>query len=162
VRLRQYAYFGIYSDTVTASDITARLGVEPDAVRVLGSRSADPALPRHHSWRVVSERPDLTVADHLDNIVNRLSPYAGAIGDLVEEIVLASPGTIGVGSVLEVVRHFDDDEGEEEQVLVVDQPDGGQLERLPGQHHLLGWRLTPRVIDFLRITHAVLDIDEYG
>ena len=39
---------------------------------------------------------------------------------------------------------------------------GTQLEKLSGQHHLLRWRLTPSVIDFLTKTHSVLDIDEYG
>jgi hypothetical protein len=162
MRLRQYVYFGIYSDTLTAADITGKLGVEPDAVRVLGSRSAERAIARHHLWRVESEDLGLTVTDHLDIIVDRLNPCAGEIGCLVEEIVLASPESIGVGSVLEVVRHFDDDGGEEERPSLVDQPDGGRLERLPGQHQLLGWRLTPNVIDFLHVTHAVFDVDEYG
>jgi Domain of unknown function (DUF4279) len=87
VRIRQKAYFGIFSVTLTATDITGRLRVEPDVIGVRGSRSPQPPLPRHHSWRVTSEQPGLTVADHLDIVVNRLMPYADAIGSLVQEIV---------------------------------------------------------------------------
>jgi hypothetical protein len=162
MRIRQKAYFGIFSVTLTAADITGRLGVEPDVIAVLGNRDPQRSIPRHHSWRVTSEQPGLTVADHLDIVVDRLAPYAEAIGSVVEEIASASPDVHGVGGVLQVVRHFDDDEGEDEEISVLDQPGGGQLERLPGQHQLLGWRLSPGVIEFLGLTHAALDVDEYG
>jgi hypothetical protein len=52
--------------------------------------------------------------------------------------------------------------GEEEDRKVIEKPDGGRLESLPGQHQLLGWHLSPRVIDFLWVTHASLDFDKYG
>jgi hypothetical protein len=162
MRIRQSAYFGIFSVTLTAADITGRLGVEPDVIAVLGSRDPQRSIPRHHSWRVTSEQPGLTVADHLDIVVGKLEACAGAIGGVVEEIVSASPDAVGVGAVLQVVRHFDDEEGEDEEISVLEQPGGGQLERLPGQHQLLGWRLSPGVIAFLGLTHAALDVDEYG
>lgn len=111
---------------------------------------------------MVSKRPGLTVADHLDALIERLGPSAGTIGDLAEEIVLASPESDDLGSVLQVVRYFDHEDGEEEELSVVDLPDGEQLTKLSGQHQLLGWRLAPSVIDFLMTTHAVLDMDEYG
>ena len=162
MRIRQKGYFGIFSVTLTAADITGRLGVEPDVIGVLGGRSSQPPIPRHHSWRVTSEETGLTVADHLDIIVRRLTACAEMIGSVVEEIVSASPDARGVGSVLQIVRYFDEEEGQEEESSTLDQPDGGQLERLPGQRQLLGWRLSPSVIEFLRLTHAALDIDEYG
>lgn len=162
MRIRQYAYFGIRSQTLTPADITGRLGVEPDEVRIMGSRKGRLPASRHHFWRVVSKRPGLTVAEHLDALLDRLGPFAGAIGDLAEEIILASPESVHLGSVLQVVRFFDDEDGEEEELSVVDLPDGTELTKLSGQHQLLGWRLAPNVIDFLSTTRAVLDVDEYG
>jgi len=83
------------------------------------------------------------------------------IGDLVLEMVAADSAP-RVGSVLRVVRHFDDVSGEEEEESVLEMREGRRLEKLPGQHQLLGWHLSPRVIDFLWSTHASLDFDEYG
>jgi hypothetical protein len=68
VRIRQYTYFALKSETLPAETITARLGIEPDAVR--GARRVDPPVPACHSWagcccvvgsadeHVVPERPD--------------------------------------------------------------------------------------------------------
>ncbi|SCF37360.1 hypothetical protein GA0070215_12153 [Micromonospora marina] len=36
------------------------------------------------------------------------------------------------------------------------------LQKLPGQHQLLGWHLDRRTLEFLRLTGAELDIDEYA
>jgi hypothetical protein len=91
-----------------------------------------------------------------------LGPVAGDIGSPAQEIVIASPESEHLGSVLQVVRFFDDEDGEEEELSVVELPDGDQLTKLSGQHQLLGWRLAPNVIDFLSTTHAILDVDEYG
>jgi Domain of unknown function (DUF4279) len=161
VRIRQYAYFAIYSDRLTPSDITGSLGVEPDAFRVRGSKTTEPPVPRHHSWRIDSTLPGLTVEAHLQAIVDRLNPYAEAIGSLVGEIESAE-SLSGVGGILGVVRHFDDDEGEDEDLSVAGQPGDPRLEKLPGQHQLLGWRLGASVISFLMATRSALDIDEYG
>jgi uncharacterized protein DUF4279 len=162
MRIRQYATFEIFSGALTHSDITGRLGVEPDAFRVQGSRIAEPPAPRHHSWGIASKAPGLAVDEHLRVIVDRLSPHSGAIGALVEEIETTELGVPGVGSVLAVVRHLDDDDGEEEQLSVIERPDGSRLEKLSGQHQLLGWRFTPDIIEFLIATRSILDIDEYG
>lgn len=162
MRIRQYAYFAIYSDRLTPSDVTGSLGVEPDVFRVRGSQTADPPVPRHHSWRIDSTLPGLTLEAHLEVIVNRLNPFAEAIGTLVGEIESTEDSSPGVGGVLGVVRHFDDDEGEEEDLSVAGQPGDPRLEKLPGQHQLLGWRLAPSVISFLMATRSALDIDEYG
>jgi hypothetical protein len=162
VRIRQYAYFAIYSDRLTPSDMTGSLGVEPDAFRIRGSKTAEPPVPRHHSWRIDSGLPGLTVQAHLQLIVDRLNPYADAIGILVEQIESTEESSPGVGGVLGVVRHFDDDEGEDEDLSMARQPGDPLLEKLPGQHQLLGWRLAPSVISFLMATRSALDIDEYG
>jgi hypothetical protein len=101
VRIRQYAYFAIYSDRLTPSDITGSLGVEPDAFRVRGSKSTEPPVPRHHSWRIDSRLPGLTVEAHLQVIVDRLNPYAEAIGTLVGERL----GRVHTGGVTLLLRH---------------------------------------------------------
>jgi len=43
---------------------------------------------------------------------------------------------------------------------VIDVTNG--LEKLAGQHQLLGWTLTAEVIDFFRDLGANLWVDEYG
>lgn len=86
MRIRQYAYFAIYSDRLTPSDMTGYLGVEPDSFRIRGSKTTEPPVPRHHSWRIDSGQPRLTVEAHLQVIVDRLNPYASAVGTLVEQI----------------------------------------------------------------------------
>jgi hypothetical protein len=62
------------------------------------------------------------------------------------------------GAVLQVVRYFDDPDGEEEELS----PPDAELQKLSGQHQLLGWHLDREVLDFLMATGASLDVDEYG
>jgi hypothetical protein len=59
---------------------------------------------------------------------------------------------------LQIVRSFNTDDGEDETIDVT--PDG--LEKLSGQHQLLGWHLNGEVLDFLSEVGAELDADEYG
>jgi Domain of unknown function (DUF4279) len=161
VRIRQYAYFALISNTLTASDITGRLGIEPDAISIRGSQTPDPPVPRHHSWRITSNDQGLSVAEHMDHIIDRLGSHEAAIGELVLELV-APDTTPRLGSVLGFVRHFENVAGEDEEMSLTEIPHHGLLEELPGQHQLLGWHLSPRAIDFLWMTHASLDFDEYG
>jgi len=102
------------------------------------------------------------VDEHLLQIVDRLETHGNAIGNLIEELRKKGAQFRGIGSVLKVVRHFGDDEGDEEDLSVTELPDGSTFEKLSGQHQLLGWGLSQRVIDFLVATHAELDVDEYG
>jgi hypothetical protein len=60
--------------------------------------------------------------------------------------------------MLQLVRHFDDDDGEEEELSVSDAP----LQKLAGQHQLLGWHLDSDVLGFLARVGAEIDADEYG
>ena len=153
MRIKQYVYFGIFSEQVPAVDVTARLRVEPDEVRVRGSRSVQPVRPVAHSWHVRCDEAGLTVDDQIERVVGRLEPVAGEIGALVAELAAAGSGA----AVLQVVRHFGHSSGEEDDGGVVD-----GAERFAGQHQLLGWHLDPRVVDFLVRTHAELNVDEYG
>ncbi|MEV1018147.1 DUF4279 domain-containing protein [Micromonospora sp. NPDC049801] len=151
----QYAYLALSSVRVSAAEITSRLGIKPDEVLVRGSRQADPVRPTAHRWKIVCRKPGLTVDEQLAEIVDRLFDHAERIGELAAELdrVDDVPGA----SVLQVVRVFEHPDGEEENLT---SPVDG-MQKLAGQHQLLGWHLNAQVLEFLRLTRAELDVDEY-
>jgi hypothetical protein len=155
VLITQYCYFNLVSEQMTAAEMTARLRVEPDEVQVRAGREAQPPRPATHRWMVVCRQAGLRVDEQIERIVRRLYEHAGAIGDLAAELdrIEGGPGS----SVLQIVRVFGDPTGEDEDVCEVD-----GLRKLPGQHQLLGWHLDNRALEFLRMTHAQLDVDEYA
>jgi len=61
-------------------------------------------------------------------------------------------------SELSVDCYLDDDDGEEEELSPADAP----LQKLAGQHQLLGWHLDADSISFLARVGAEIDADEYG
>ncbi|MEV0331069.1 DUF4279 domain-containing protein [Micromonospora echinospora] len=154
--ISQYAYFALSSNRVSAAEMTARLGIEPDEIAVRGSRLASPARPATHRWKIVCRKAGLTVDEQIDRIVERLFGHAERIGELAGELddTDGGPGA----SVLQIVRVFEHPDGEEEDLT---SPVGG-LQKLPGQHQLLGWHVDARVLEFLRLTRAELDVDEYA
>lgn len=162
VKIRQHATFRVVSEFMPAAEITAELGVEPDQIRVRGARSADPPRPVLHSWEVRSTDHERRVDDLVTALISRLAPYGERIGELALRLEQMASSPDRGGSVLSVVRYFDDEEGEEDDERIHELPDGTRLERLPGQHQLLGWYLDQTVIQFLHITHAGLNVDEYG
>ncbi|MEV5711705.1 DUF4279 domain-containing protein [Actinoallomurus sp. NPDC052274] len=135
-----------------ATEITARLGIEPDEVTVRGSRLARPPRPVAHEWRVVCRKPGLTVDEQMARIIDRLFGHAERIGALAVELDRVD-GDSGTGR-LQVVRIFEHPEGATSPV------DG--LEKHSEQHRLLGWHLDARTLEFLRLTRAELDVDEYA
>ncbi|MCX5067776.1 DUF4279 domain-containing protein [Micromonospora lupini] len=151
----QYAYFALSSVRVPAAEITARLGIEPDEVVVRGSRQVDPARPATHRWKIACRKPGLGVDEQIAQIVDRLFTHAGRIGELAAELDRVDEAS--GASVLQVVRVFEHPDGEEEDLAG---PVDG-MQKLPGQHQLLGWHLDARVLEFLRRTRAELDVDEY-
>ena len=157
MRIRQYSYFGIRSEVMSAAEMSDRLGVLPDEHSERGSRSSDPIFPRSHSWKVVCKEPGLRVDDQIRSVVGRLEPVVDRIADLVAELHELESGR---ATTLQVVRFFDDDEGEEDRP----NPDAEELgmHKLDGQHFLLGWHLDKNVLQFLERTGAELDVDEYG
>lgn len=160
--IRQYCYFSLDSLTVSAAEVTARLSVEPDEVKVRGSHRVRPKLiPVHHSWRVVCDLPGLTVDEQLERIVARLHPVAAEIGCYTRE---GAAEGFELTARLQVVRNFndEDDEESEEDDAHDEVVDGVEMRRLGGQHQLLGWHLDRSVLEFLTVTGAELDIDEYG
>lgn len=155
VRVSQYVYFAVASTRLPAAELTARLGIEPDEVLVRASRLAEPPRPAAHQWRVVCREPGLTVDEQLGRVVDRLYQHAARIGALVAE--LRELDDWPSVATLQVVRIFDHPGGEEEAVP----PPAGGRTKLAGQHQLLGWHLDTRTLDFLRVTGAELDVDEY-
>lgn len=158
MRIRQYTYFGIGSEVMSAAEMSDRLGVLPDEYSVRGSTSThDPVLPRSHSWKVVCQEPGLRVDDQIRSVIGRLEPVVDRIAELVAELRQVESGRT---TTLQVVRFFDHGEGEEDRP----NPSGEELGliKLDGQHFLLGWHLDKYVLEFLERTGAELDVDEYG
>ncbi|WP_181775315.1 DUF4279 domain-containing protein [Amycolatopsis pittospori] len=104
MKVHQYCYFALKSETVSAGEITARLGMEPDEVMVLGSRIPERRVPRMHAWKIVQRGVD-SVDDQIERVIGRLAPVRPAIRTLVDE---------GVSAVLQVVRYFHHRDGGEE------------------------------------------------
>jgi hypothetical protein len=143
----------------TAAEITARLRIEPDHFRVKGSRIKNPDRPAAHGWQVHCDLPGLSVSDQIDAVIDRVIDKKVEIAKLVVDLKSeANPGS----AVLQVVRYFNDKNGEEENGDSVTMPDGTTFEKLSGQHQLLGWHLGRRTLDFLDHVGAVIDVDEYG
>ena len=110
-------------------------------------------------WQIRCDEPGLTVDEQIAKVVARLAPYQDRLAHLGQELAGQEPP----GSLrLQVVRHFDDDEGEDESERAWVDAEGHAWERLPGQHQLLGWHLDSDVLGFLRSVGAELDVDEYG
>lgn len=144
LRIRQYVYFSVSSSAVSADEMATAIGLPADEVSVLGSRRAEPPVPRQHAWSVRCAEPGLRVDEQLDLLVERLQPYRDAIRGLVDE--LESREGTDAGASLHVVRYLDDRDGP---------PDGWQ-------HRLLGWHLGQDVLRFAVEVRADLDVDEYG
>jgi ketosteroid isomerase-like protein len=104
MKVHQYCYFALKSETMSAADITARLGMDPDEVVVLGSKSAERRVPRSHSWKIV-HRGTKRVDDQIEHVISRLAPVRPGIRTLVDE---------GASAVLQVVRYFHHRDGGEE------------------------------------------------
>jgi hypothetical protein len=136
--------------------MAARLGLEPDEVSVRGSRMAAPPRPVSHAWRIVCRERGLTVDQQIGRIMQRLRPHQDQIVAMSQALTSESPRH--GGAVLRVVRYFDDADGEDEELS----PPGAALQKLAGQHQLLGWTLEREVLEFLLATGAYLDVDEYG
>lgn len=152
MRIRQYAYFALFSGSMPATEITARLTIEPDKVKTRGSRWTEPPIPVHHVWQVICDDRGMTVDEQVRKVVDRVRPRQAAIAELTRE------PDARCGAVLEVVRYFDDENGEEEELS----PPDAQLQKLPGQHQLLGWHLDRDILAFLIAVNAEIDVDEYG
>ena len=154
MRLRQYVYFGLASDVVSPAEITSAVGADPDEISVRGSKRTDPPRPASHSWMLRCDKPGLTVDDQIQDVLQRVRPLADKIRDLTTRT--------DVVAVLQIVRDFDAEDGEEESHDDLDLPAGERLTTFLGQHQLLGWHLEADTLAFLASLGADIDCDEYG
>lgn len=155
MRIRQYVYLALRSEVLTAAEMAERVGLAADRSQVRGSEVAGPKpRPRCHSWQIVCEEPGLTVDEQIERVVERVGAHRQAIRDLVSE----EPVTVTLQAVRKLGAWLGDDEGEEEDLSAG--VDG--VEKLPGQHQLLGWHLSTEAMAFLLEIGAELDVDEYG
>lgn len=149
MKVKQYCYFAVKSEIVSAAEVGARLGMAADVVTVLGSKR--PGLfPRCHSWKLVDrdiERDSDGIGDQIQRLVDRLSPVRSRLITLT-----ASPD---ISSVMRVVRYFDDPEGV--QAAPADTP----LDQTRHWSRAFGWHLSLPIIEFLSSTRTDLDVDEY-
>jgi len=155
MHIRQYVYFGIASQTMTPGEIENHVGLVPDETRTKGFvHHRNPSPARYHRWMIVCREPGLRVDKQLEHVLDRIEGIADRIAQVVD-LVRTEGGASGAG--FQVVRYFEDPNGEEEVIRRV-----GNLESLTGQHQLLGWHLDKRLMDFLIRTGTELDADEYG
>jgi hypothetical protein len=117
-------------------------------------------IPRRHRWQVECREPGLTVDEQVAKVLSRVTPQEHNIAELVRDLAEEDPPG---GACLQVVRYLNDDEGENEEMPALILMDNGiELEKLSGQHQLLGWHLSQDVLAFLQAVGAELDVDEYG
>jgi hypothetical protein len=85
----------------------------------------------------------LRVDEQIAELMDRMLPRQEHIIELAQELHHNEPGHDG--AKLNVVRCLNDSDGDEEQFSAPEAP----LQKLPGQHQLLGWALQPTVMAFL-------------
>ena len=148
--IRQYSYLAVSSKALTSQEIEDRLKLKADKHMVWGKGRLrmDPTYQVDNVWELVADEI-ATVDDQIEKLIRRILPAKDRLIELVR--------TTDVEVSLQVVRHFDDPEGEQE---IIDEDE--ELVKLPGQHQLLGWHLTNEVINFLHETGAEIDVDEYN
>lgn len=85
MKIKQYVYFGISSEALTAETIATRVGLSTDKTRVRGSRTKNPPRPARHKWEIGSYERGLDMSAHVAAVLARLEPARGEIRALVRE-----------------------------------------------------------------------------
>lgn len=153
MRMSQYAYFVLNSDSMSAAEMASYLAVDPDEVLVRGSRQLDPVRPASHAWEIVCRTPGLDLDTLVSAVLDRVAPAAERIRELVD--------TNEVFATLQIVRYFNDENGHPEEIVTIDE-EGHSWEKMPGQHQMLGWALEAHTLELLVSMGATIDVDEYG
>lgn len=112
MRLRQYVRFQVWSKTLDPEQLTARIGLEADETRVMGSRQQHPKpVPRSHWWEVKCETRKVDARTQAIEVLDRIAPARAALREL-----LTSGDADGQ---LKIVRWFGEEDGDEEAGIVV-------------------------------------------
>lgn len=130
------------------------IGLEPTEAEAMGSRDPSRGIPRCHLWSLAS---GVDEAASLDDHVNALVP----IMQSRTEAFRAVSAIKSIGIWLTIVRHFEDANEVFDQSGYGLDADAG-VERLGGQHPLLGWGMDRDVVELLSECGIGLDVDEYG
>lgn len=152
--MSQYVQLSLRSEDTTAAEISSQLGLEPDEVMVRGSRSADPPRPASHAWKISCRTRGLRVDDQITQVLDRIKPVAARVRALVDGGNIVAE--------LQIVRYFNDEDGEAEDLADPIEEDGHVFEKIPGQHQMLGWALDREQLELLVAMGADIDADEYG
>jgi hypothetical protein len=150
-KMSQYVYFSVSSEDLSFEDIEQRLGLKADVHGVHGEEGnkLDSSIPVTNYWRIDSHIENQPVDEQIDAIIHKLLPIRSTLEELSK--------LEHVSITLQVVRNFADARGSAEKLV---RKNG--LDKLAGQHQLLGWHLDKVIIEFLHSIKAVLDIDEYN
>lgn len=97
MRVEQYTCFVLVSETVSAADISVRLGMEPDEVLVRGGKWPVHDVPRAHAWKIV-RRGEERVDEQVEHVVERLKP--------IRDELVALTADPEITARLTVVRYF--------------------------------------------------------
>jgi hypothetical protein len=84
MRIKQYVYFALTSERVTAGAMAEHIGLTADRVSVRGSTIAGPRpKPFVHSWEIVCDTAGLTPDEQIERVLDRIRPYQQAIRECV-------------------------------------------------------------------------------
>lgn len=145
---RQHLHFSITSRHVTASEITDRLGMQPDEIAVRGSRLAHPVTPPAHAWTITCKQPGLSVSNQLIQIVARLRTILTRVTALSAELAEADPEH--GGACLELVTYLED------HAVDAETPPEEPIDPLQQ------WALEREILHFLLTTTPAFDLDIYN
>lgn len=150
MKIYQHADFLVRSESTSAKDVTAALGIQPTEVWVRGERSVEPVRPQTHGWSLRATGEGV-IDELVLELLERIEPVAGKLAELT------SGGE--ATATISFMRSFGDDEGiEDDEGLELP----GNLVRLPRQHQLLGFHLDVDLMRRLVALDCPLDFDEYG
>jgi Domain of unknown function (DUF4279) len=141
----------VSSDVFDPDEITSRLFLEPAKVSRRGSRSVDPLIPVTNLWWYRASG-----TGSVDELVLELVELMESIADRLAELTAEGEASVGIS----IMRSFDDPHGVDENFGRADVPDN--LEKLPGQHQLLGFHLDVDLMRRLAAFDCPIDCDEYG
>jgi hypothetical protein len=74
MKISQYVYFALMSDTILPSEIARRVGFAGDREAVRASRSAVPPRPVLNTWQVRCDERGLTVTEQIERVISRVMP----------------------------------------------------------------------------------------
>lgn len=94
----------LLSASLSSAQITDRLGIQPDRTWTKGQRRSRRSQIDHkfHGWQVESRAPEgASIADHLDNLLDRLQGHVRAIKAIASDPVAVTSARCWIGHHVE-------------------------------------------------------------